>query len=324
MVIKKSQRAGSVEQRRLLIKVTAQTPPRKRQCELLGVPRSSTYYKPRPKKDESQLKNSVKEWFEKDPCLGVRRLSGLLKQAGMKVGRKKIVRLKKELGLRTIYRHPRTTVFGKKREESKYPYLLNDKEIAKTDEVWTSDITYLQIGRKNYYLCVVMDWASRSVLGWSLGGKMTTSLCVEALWMAFRSGRKPKIFNTDQGSQYTSKEWQEILKEEGVEISQDGKGRWSDNVIMERFWRTYKHEFFLLRDPLSLEVARKETAVWLDYYNRERPHTSLGDMSPMAYAETQGIPPATPFLSDFSTSRRCPSLRSGKTPLRSKIAQKRN
>ena len=167
------------------------------------------------------------------------------------------------------------------------------------DEVWTSDITYLQIGSRNYYLCAVMDWSSRCVLGRALGADMGLPLCMRALDMALGSGRVPKVFNTDQGSQYTSREWQERMKENGIAVSQDGKGRWADNIVMDRFWRTYKHEFFLLREPDGLEEARSATAVWMDYYNTERPHATLGNMSPAEYRKRRGAPPGGDFFSDF-------------------------
>ncbi len=252
----------------------------------------------------------------------------LERQHGIKAGRKRIQTARRKMGLRTIYRHPRTTVSGRYRQEGRHPYRLKDKRISNVDKVWTSDITYLQIGQKNYFLCAVMDWASRCILGWSLRENMSTELCLEALDMAFASGRRPQIFNTDQGSQYTSEKWQEKMREEGILISQDGKGRWADNIVMERFWRTYKHEFFLLQDIPDLPTAKERTARWLNYYNAVRPHSTLGNQSPQMYAASQGIPPAANFLRDFSAPgrlsslRSSPSLRSGRCPYAPKSLKK--
>lgn len=188
--------------------------------------------------------------------------------------------------------------------------------------------TYLQIGPKNYYPCVVLDWASREVLGWSLSDNMNTQLCLEALDMAFSNGRKPEIFNTDQGSQYTSHDWLRELEERGISISMDGKGRWADNIAVERFWRTYKHDSFLLNEVNTLEEARRLTAHWLTYYNRERPHARLGNLSPSEYCRQKGYPPGGEFFARFfrSDAARVAPLRAlatlGTLHLRYKIAQK--
>lgn len=221
------------------------------------------------------------------------------------------------MGLRTIYRHPATSTPSRKREEGKYKYRLKELDAIKVDDVWTSDITYLQMERRNYYLCCVMDWESREILGWSFSERMEVTLCLEALEMALKSGRCPKIFNTDQGSQYTSREWIERLKRRDILISMDGKGRWADNIHMERFWRTLKHDCFLLHEPISLEEAKRLISGWITYYNQSRPHASLGNLSPSEYSKQQGYPPAANFLSLFSTTekpaplRGTPSLRSG-------------
>ena len=173
-------------------------------------------------------------------------------------------------------------------------------KINEVDQVWTSDITYIQIEQRNYYLCVVMDWESRFVLGWSMGRNMDVGLCLKAFEMALNSGRRPRVFNTDQGSQHTSTDWQKAIRAEGIQISMDGKGRWADNIIMERFWRTYKHEFFLHREPKSQDEAMEMTAKWLEYYNRERPHSSLENRSPLQYRGEAGTALAANFWRDFS------------------------
>ena len=173
-----------------------------------------------------------------------------------------------------------------------------------------------------------MDWASRGILVWSLKDNMSTDLCLEALEMAFSTGRRPQIFNTDQGSRYTSERWQTRMLEEGILISQDSKGRWADNIVMERFWRTYKHEFFLLEDIPSLQIAKERTARWLDYYNGQRAHSTLGNQSPPDVHRGRRDDPRTPF---FEGLLRCgaalvAALRAlaelGKPLLRSKFPQK--
>ena len=265
----KNKGVGTVAQRRQLLDKEGDVPSRKRQCDLLGLSRSSTYYKKRQTKEKAGVKKAIEKLYEEDATLGRRRMPVMLQRRyGIKIGEKKCERLKKQLGLRTLYPHRNTSVPTPR--AGKGPYLLKDVEIKEVDQVWVSDITYIQIEQRNYYLCVVMDWDSRFVLGWSMGRKMDAGLCLQALEMALKSGRRPRIFNTDQGSQYSSEDWQSAIRAEGIQISMDGKGRWADNIVMERFWRTYKHEFFLQRGSGSLEEAMEMTAEWLEYYNKER------------------------------------------------------
>lgn len=250
----------------------------------------------------------------------------LQRRYGIVISEKKCERIKKRLGLRTLYPHRNTSLPNPRAE--KKPYLLKDIEIKRIDQVWTSDITYIQIEQRNYYLCVILDWDSRYVLGWSMGRNMDVGLCLKALEMALRSGCRPGIFNTDQGSQYTSEEWQNAILSEGIQISMDGKGRWADNIIMERFWRTYKHEFFLHREPRNLEEAIIMTAEWLEYYNKERPHSSLDNLSPQMYRDAASTPLAANFWRDFSAPaqlaalRAAPSLCSGRNAYATKSRQK--
>lgn len=328
MALKKIQGAGSIEQRRQLLDKENSEIPRKRQCELLGIHRSGTYYKPRTKADEAPIEKALNELYHKDPCLGLRKLPDMMERHyGIKIGAKKITRVRRNLGINTIYRHPKTSAPGKSKTGVR-PYLLKSLQRIEVDKVWSSDITYLQIGAKNYYLCVVLDWASREVLGWSLSDNMSTKLCLEALYMALSTGRKPKILNTDQGSQYTSHEWLRELEAHGITISMDGKGRWADNIAVERFWRTYKHDCFLLNEVNSLEEAQRLTASWLTYYNQDRPHARLGNLSPSEYCRQKGYPPAANFLRDFFASiqlaslRSAPSLRSGRSIYATKSRKK--
>lgn len=321
-------------QRRQLLDTNAareKVPSRNKQCELLGVPRSGSYYTPRQAPDETEIREAIDKAYQIDPCLGARRLPTFLKKVlGVTISRKRVLRIKKSMGLRTIYQHPKTSRPGKRGKEGKYPYRLKDLKVIKVDDVWTSDITYLQIGSKNYYLCVVMDWASRYVLGWCLSEEMDISLCLNALDMALSRGRLPKYFNTGQGSQYTSKEWQERMEENGIIISQDGKGRWADNIIMERFWRSYKYEFLFIHEPSNIIELQMITAIWIDYYNNKRPHAAHKNKTPYEYRSEQGMPTPPPanFFSDFSAPaqlaalRATPSLRSGRSACATKSLKK--
>lgn len=294
MVVKKSQGAGAVEARRQLLEKHPSIS-RARQCKLLCVPRSGSYYKRRPRPEPEGLRAALAELYRLDPGLGLRKLPGMQERDyGIRAGAKLVARVRGEMGLRTIYRHPAT---GRPaaRQEGRKPYLLKKRPPAKVDDAWTSDITYLQIGQRNLYLCCVMDWASREVLGWGMEWSMDTSLCVGALEMALSGGRKPRVFNTDQGSQYTSNEWTQAVEGRDITVSMDGKGRWADNIVMERFWRTYKHDFYHLRECRTLEEARMCTAAWLDYYNARRPHESLGYETPSEHSRKRGYPPAAIF-----------------------------
>ena len=327
MAVKKSKGVGTVAQRRQLLDKEGNVPSRKRQCDLLGLTRSTTYYKKRESKESPEIKEAIEKLYEEDATLGRRRMPVMLQRRyGIKISQKKCARLKKKLGLRTLYPHRNTSAPNPRAE--KKGYLLKDIEIKRIDQVWTSDITYIQIEQKNYYLCVILDWDSRYVLGWSMGRNMDVGLCLKALEMALGSGCRPGIFNTDQGSQYTSEEWQSAILSEGIQISMDGKGRWADNIIMERFWRTYKHEFFLHREPRNLEEAIIMTAEWLEYYNKERPHSSLDYLSPQMYRDEAATPLAANFWRDFSAPaqlaalRAAPSLRSGRNAYATKSRQK--
>ena len=184
----------------------------------------------------------------------------------------------KELGLKAIYCKRNTSKPHPKHEKA--PYLLKDMQIDKPDMVWATDITYLKVEGRTYYLCVVIDWASREALGYSISRNMTVELCHEALTMALTSGRKPEILNTDQGSQFTSETWLTRVRMLGIRPSMDGKGSWGDNVRMERFWRTYKYELFNLYGDVAIEAIEQRLKIWIRYYNSERLHAALGNKTP--------------------------------------------
>ena len=243
-----------------------------RQCELLGLGRSSVYYKPQ-RESDARLREILEDCYEEDPCMGRCRLPDYIeRKCGLVVGEKRLMSLKKKMGLKTIYPHKDTSAPAAVAHE-RYPYLLKEMELTKADQVWTSDITYLPAGKGHFYLCCVMDWVSREILGYALSNTMDKPLVLDALHMAFSTGRSPEVFNTDQGSQYTSEAWLSELKSRGIRISMDGKGRWQDNVRMERFWRTYKYESYFLHGDITLSQIRARFERWVQYYNEKRPHS---------------------------------------------------
>lgn len=242
-----------------------------------------------------------------DPCLGSRRMSYLLSEImGQRIGRKKATRIRNILNYKTLYPHKNTSEPAP--EHKKYAYLLKNMAINSPDQVWTSDITYLPVGKGHFYLCCVMDWASREILGWNFGTTMDTKFCLEALEQALSTGRKPEVFNTDQGSQYTSEEWLNALESRGITISMDGKGRWQDNVRMERFWRSYKYEHYYLQGSETLKEIRAKGTEWIEYYNTIRPHSKLAMQSPSMWREAlmqpNSPPPRRNFFQQASTSLR--------------------
>jgi putative transposase len=253
----------------------------RRQVEILGVARSTVTYKPAEENPEDvRIKRLLDEIYMKDPCLGCRRLVTVLERDyGIKANRKRIVRLRREMGQETIWCKPRTSIPDD--GHSKYPYLLRQLQIDRPNQVWCSDITYVPMPRGNAYLCAVMDWHSRKALGWSLSNTMGTDLCLDAMESALQStGVVPEIFNTDQGSQFTSTEWTGRLKELGVKISMDGKGRWMDNVFIERLWRSVKYERIYLFEHNTLLTLRESLQEWFVNYNDWRPHEKLDNLTP--------------------------------------------
>ena len=203
------------------------------QCHLLEVARSTVDYVPQPESALNlRLKRLLDELYIIDPCLGTRRLTTILKREhGIKVNRKRLQRLRREMGLEAIYCKPRTIIPDD--GHRKYPYLLRNLSVEHPNQVWCTDITYVPMPGGNAYLCAVMDWHSRRVLGWSVSNTMETELCLEALEKAFaNTGQVPEIFNTDQGCQFTSEEWISRLEEKEIKVSMDGKGRWMDNVFI--------------------------------------------------------------------------------------------
>jgi putative transposase len=215
--------------------------------------------------------------YLKIPFYGSRRMKAWLRGQGHPVGRKKIRRMMRLMGLEAIYRRPNTS--KPTPEHRVYPYLLKGVKIYRVNQVWTADITYIPIARGFLYLVAIMDWYSRYVLAWRLSNTLEVDFCVEALESALGKA-KPEIFNTDQGSQFTSEAFTGILLEQGIQISMDGKGRYTDNIFVERLWRSIKYEEVYLKAYKNGTEARKEIGAYLDFYNRERPHHALGYRTP--------------------------------------------
>lgn len=251
-----------------------------RQCQLLKIARATYYYDPKGESDLNlKLMRLIDEQFLETPYYGSRQMARHLRRQGYCIGRKRTRRLMRKMGIEAIYQAPKTSMPHP--EHKIYPYLLRNVTIDRPNQVWCADITYIPLRRGFLYLVAIMDWATRSVLSWRLSNCMDSSFCVEALEEALTRYGKPEIFNTDQGSQFTSFDFTELLKEHDVRISMDGKGRWMDNVFIERLWRSLKYECVYLYRPETGSEARMRIGEWVDRYNHERPHSSLGDSTPM-------------------------------------------
>ena len=250
-----------------------------RQCRLVSVARSSFYYESRGESPLNlRLMRLVDEQFLETPFFGSRQMTRWLRRHGCPVSRKRVRRLMRLLGLQAVFQRPRTS---KPHPEHKiYPYLLRDLAITRPNQVWCADITYIPLEKGFLYLVAIMDWASRKVLSWRLSNTLETDFCVEALEEALERYGAPEMFNTDQGSQFTSFEFTEVLKRAGIKISMDGKGRWMDNVFIERLWRSLKYEQVYLAEYTTGSEARAGISWWIDFYNQRRPHSSLEDRTP--------------------------------------------
>ena len=249
-----------------------------RQCELLGLARSSYYHEPTGESASNlELMRLIDEIYTEHPYFGIRRMVAWLRKLGRHVNKKRVSRLMQRMGLQAIYPKPRLSDPNK--QHKKYPYLLRGVEIERTDQVWSTDITYIRLEKGFVYLTAVIDWHSRYVLSWSVSISMEADFCVEVLKAALNKG-KPEIFNTDQGSQFTSDDFTGCLLAEGIAISMDGKGRAIDNVFVERLWRSVKYEEVFLRDYKTVREAKNGLARYFEFYNNERPHQALGYRTP--------------------------------------------
>ena len=253
----------------------------RRQCRLLSVARSGVYRAPRAANDDDlALMRAIDELFMAWPFLGSRRMTVMLRADGWRVNRKRVQRLMRKMGIVALGPKPRTSKAAPGHKA--FPYLLRGLAIDRPNQVWCADITYIPIGRGFLYLVAIMDWASRAVLAWRLSNTMDVSFCVTALEEALARFGKPEIFNTDQGSQFTSAAFTGTLARAGIRISMDGRGRWMDNVFIERLWRSLKHEDVYLKGYADGREARAGIGTWIAFYNTRRPHSALAHRAPMA------------------------------------------
>ena len=249
-----------------------------RQCALLGISRSSVYYRPRATSlEDLAVMKLIDQQYLATPFYGSRRMTVWLQRQGRTMSRKRVQRLMRTMGLRAIFRRPRTSqpAAGHK----VYLYLLGGMEITRPNQVWAADITYIPMARGFLYLVAIMDWYSRYVLSWRLSNTLDADFCVEALEEALSQG-KPEIFNTDQGSQFTGEAFTGLLKQHGVRISMDGKGRYRDNIFVERLWRTVKYEEVYLKAYSAGREAKAGLDAYFRFYNAQRPHQALGYRTP--------------------------------------------
>jgi putative transposase len=280
----------SVARRRDLIAPEHPDLPVIRQCELVSISRSAFYYTP---VGESPLNLAlmrlIDEQFMETPFYGTRQMARHLRRCGYCVGRKRVRRLMARMGLAAVYQKPRTSVPHP--EHAVFPYLLRDLVIDRPNQVWSTDITYIPMRRGFFYLVAVMDWATRKVLSWRISNTMEADFCIAALEDAIERFGAPEIFNSDQGSQFTSPRFVRVLQAAGIRVSMDGRGRWLDNVFIERLWRSLKYECVYLHAFETSSELRAGVTKWVDLYNARRPHSALAGRTPNeAYGSTQLLP----------------------------------
>ena len=251
----------------------------RRQCALLTLTPSTLYYQPRGESAENlRFMKIIDKQFLETPWYGSRQMARYMKRNNHTCGRHRVRRLMRLMRLVPIYQEPNTS---KKHPQHKiWPYLLRNIVIGRSNQVWCADITYIPMQRGFLYLVAIMDWHSRKVLAWRLSNSMDTAFCVEALKEALAKHGTPELFNTDQGSQFTSGDWIDVLTEAKIKISMDGKGRWIDNRMIERLWRSLKYECVYLHAFETGSQAKAGIGKWLAYYNAERPHSTHGILTP--------------------------------------------
>ena len=267
--------------RRALVEAEAPLSMR-RQCQILGVNRSSLYYEPvEPDAEELALMRRMDALHLRHPFFGSRMMTQTLKAEGVEVNRKRVQRLMRVMDLESTAPKPNTSKPSP--EHVLYPYLLRNLKITKVNQVWASDITYIPMARGFAYLVAIIDWYSRRVLAWRLSNTLETGFCLEALQEALSRYRMPEIFNTDQGSQFTSKDFTDALLDEGIKVSMDGKGRYLDNIFVERLWCSLKYEEVYLHAYETLPEARLGIGGYFKFFNDERPHQALGYQTPAGF-----------------------------------------
>jgi len=249
------------------------------QCRILNLSRSGIYYVPMLVSDKDrELMRLIDEIHLEEPYWGTRGIRNELWNRGHKIGRSHVRTLMRKTGIEALYRKPRLTKTHP--EHTIYPYLLRGLAITEANAVWCSDITYIPMHKGFCYLVAIMDWASRKVLAWRLSNTLDTSFCTEALEEALCNYGTPDIFNTDQGTQFTSDDFTDMLKKNNIRISMDGQGRWMDNVFIERLWKSVKYEDIYLKAYSSIGEVRKGLTTWFDRYNRWRRHQGLDERTP--------------------------------------------
>lgn len=259
-----------------------------RQCELLGLPRSSYYYEvPQSTAEEIALKeaimNEIDYWHSRQPAMGVRKLRTKLREKSLQVGRKLIKKYMEEMGIYAVY--PKPNLSKRNKQHKIYPYLLRNMNIFLPNQVWSIDITYIKMQHGHMYLTVIIDWYSRFIVGWALSDTLETAPVLEALKRANEIHGTPAIINSDQGAQFTSEEYTGYLRENGIRQSMDGKARWVDNVIIERWFRSLKHENIYINEYNTPRQLKDGIREYILEYNEERPHQSLSYRSPAAVYE---------------------------------------
>jgi len=253
--------------------------PLTRQAQVLKLSRSSLYYRPRPVlAADLAIMRRIDELHLEYPFAGSRMLRDLLRGEGVAIGRQHVITMMRRMGIEAIYRRQNTSKPAPGHKI--YPYLLRGLTVDRPNQVWATDITYIPMARGFVYLAAVVDWHTRRVLSWRVSITMEVDFCIEAVEEALARHGKPEIFNTDQGSQFTSAAFTGLLATNGIQISMDGKGSWRDNVFVERLWRSVKYEEVYLRAYDSVVQARASLGRYLDFYNAKRPHSSLGARTP--------------------------------------------
>lgn len=284
MAAKKIQGAGlDVNTKRDLIEPGARrkAPSIRRQCQLIGLNRSGWYRSPVQVEESPENRNlmqRIDELYTRHPFYGSRKMVAALSHEGWRVNRKRIQRLMRVMGIQSVAPRPHTS--QPHPQHKIFPYLLRNRSITRPGQVYSTDITYVRIGRGFAYLTAVVDWYSRKVLSWRLSNTMDASFCVEALREALATHGSPEIFNTDQGSQFTSDNFIQVLKDHQVRISMDGRGRALDNIFVERLWRSVKYEEIYLKQYQSMQEAKDNLADYFQFFNEERPHQALNNQTP--------------------------------------------
>jgi putative transposase len=252
-----------------------------RQCKLLGLKRATFYYKNIIKEYDDKLIDEIIKIQEEIPTYGNRRVTVEVQNRGFNVGRKIVKKLRDMLGFKAIYTMPKTT--QRDYSHKVYPYLLRDLDINRVNQVWSTDITYIPTAKGFIYLTAVIDWFSKKILSYRVSNSMDKSFCIEVLNDALQHYPKPEIFNTDQGSQYTSIDFTNILKRHRIQISMDGKGRATDNIAIERFWRTIKYEDLYINDYNNVKEIKRAIIEFMKFYNKRRLHSTLNYLTPDAF-----------------------------------------